>query len=511
MRAPFVIVTGLSVLAVCLPLATSIYLADQRASDAERSHLAEYANWTLLRAQKNLDQAFETLALIEKEGWQACSAEHIARMRRMASDAGSVESFAYLRDGRVLCTGWGLTPGQPAVAPPGRQFDGGYDISVDTQALAPLSGKVLSITHGRHMAQLKPERLVDVLRDTSMSLGVALAAGPTIAVSGEIAPELVGQLTQAPVEGESDRNIYASVVSNGLAAFAVSERSDIGGRIERELWILVPIGLLMSALLVGMVYWVSRQRFSFPATIAAAVRRREFVPFYQPIISLQTGRCVGAEALVRWMQPDGSMVAPNAFIPVAEEAGLLGGMTDQVIERVAADMKAIIQASHDMHVAINVCAQDIETGRFLPVLDSALARHGVDARHIWIEVTERGFVHAQAACNTLSQVRARGHAVAIDDFGTGYSSLSLLEQLPLDALKIDKSFVDSIGKNAATSVVTQHIVEMAQGLELAIVAEGIETAEQEAYLRQAGVEYGQGWLYAKAMPFSAFICYLKEH
>jgi sensor c-di-GMP phosphodiesterase-like protein len=148
---------------------------------------------------------------------------------------------------------------------------------------------------------------------------------------------------------------------------------------------------------------------------------------------------------------------------------------------------------------------DIKTGRVLDVLQAKLENTGIANRQIWLEATERGFMDMQAARATIDKARAQGFWVAIDDFGTGYSSLSYLQKLPLDALKIDKSFIDTIGTDSVSSNVTPHIIDMAKTLQLNIVAEGIETQEQADYLLAREVEYGQGWLYSKALPAADFM------
>lgn len=201
------------------------------------------------------------------------------------------------------------------------------------------------------------------------------------------------------------------------------------------------------------------------------------------------------------------MIRPDLFIPVAEDSDLILPITDQVIACVIADMRAALLADRELHIAINLCASDIETGRVLDVLERALDGTGIEAQQIWLEATERGFINVEAARATIDRARARGHAVAIDDFGTGYSSLSSLQNLPLDALKIDKSFVDTIGTDAATSSVTPHIIDMARTLNMLIVAEGIETQQQADYLRERKVEFGQGWLFAKALPAGEFLAF----
>jgi sensor c-di-GMP phosphodiesterase-like protein len=189
---------------------------------------------------------------------------------------------------------------------------------------------------------------------------------------------------------------------------------------------------------------------------------------------------------------------------------MIGQITELVIGNVIASMKTALVEHRDMHIAINLSPEDVESGHFLTVVSDALKQTGVETSQIWLEVTERGFIHADIARATLTKARVAGHVIAIDDFGTGYSSLSLLESLPVSVLKIDKSFVDAIGQNAATSLVTPHIIEMAHSLKLKMVAEGIETVEQEAILVQSGVQYGQGWLYSKALPFDEFMAFYKK-
>ena len=287
----------------------------------------------------------------------------------------------------------------------------------------------------------------------------------------------------------------------------IAPRSKLDARLARERAVWLPVGLLMAAFMVGLVAWLSRRRLSLLGELKIALERNEFFVHYQPIIALATGECVGAEALIRWQRPDGSMVRPDLFIPVAEESGLILPITDAVIACVIADLRNALVADRALHVAINLCASDIETGRVLQVLDRVLAGTGIEPQQIWLEATERGFINAGAARATLEQARERGYAVAIDDFGTGYSSLASLQSLPLDALKIDKAFVDTIATDAATSSVTPHIIAMARSLKLQIVAEGIETQAQADYLAAQQVEFGQGWLFAKALPAAEFLAF----
>ncbi|MGV1872753.1 EAL domain-containing protein [Agrobacterium rosae] len=163
-----------------------------------------------------------------------------------------------------------------------------------------------------------------------------------------------------------------------------------------------------------------------------------------------------------------------------------------------------------MHIAINLSAEDLADGSFLRLIDRLVRDHRLQPNQIWLEATERGFLDYAAVSETISRAHQSGYVVCIDDFGTGYSSLQHLEQLSFDVLKIDKSFVDSIGVSSPKSMVIHHIIEMAKSLGTRIVAEGVERSEQAEYLSEKRVEFGQGWLFSRALPKDEFAAYLQE-
>jgi sensor c-di-GMP phosphodiesterase-like protein len=185
-------------------------------------------------------------------------------------------------------------------------------------------------------------------------------------------------------------------------------------------------------------------------------------------------------------------------------------MTDLVLERVCTEMATLLQLRGDLYVSINLAAIDLSSERFCTVLDSTLAAHAIDPQRIAIEATERGFMHAQTAADIIRQLRNTGHRVLIDDFGTGYSSLSYLQTFQVDVLKIDKSFIDTVGTKAATASVAPHIVEIGHSLNLKMIAEGVETEAQAAWLVAHGVQNGQGWLFGRPMPAQQFLVFLSD-
>jgi sensor c-di-GMP phosphodiesterase-like protein len=323
-------------------------------------------------------------------------------------------------------------------------------------------------------------------------------------------PELLASFQTRPKTGLDQDNLFAVVRGNGWTALATESREGMLSNLRREQMLLLPVGLFIAAFIVGLVIWASRKRLSPLAELSLAVHKREFIVHYQPIVELKTGICIGAEALVRWRRPDGSLVRPDLFIPLAEESGLIMPITDQVIECVIRDLGETLVADRSLHIAINLAAEDIKTGRILPVVSRMLLGTDIQTNQIWLEATERGFMDIESARATITQAREMGHAIAIDDFGTGYSSLQYLQGLPLDALKIDKSFIDTIGHDTAKGLVMPHIIGMAKELNLFIVAEGVETPEQASYLADHDVEFGQGWHFSKALPMEEFIAFQRE-
>ncbi len=270
-------------------------------------------------------------------------------------------------------------------------------------------------------------------------------------------------------------------------------------------WLLAGVagGLTLSAWLgLFMV-----RRLSPLGQLSDAVRRHQFIVAYQPIVDLATRRCIGAEALVRWKHQN-RIVRPDHFIPLAEHRGLIQAITDQVFDTVLLELGEFLQRYKELYVSINLSAPDLTSRRFLERLTPALAAANIAPRQIRIEATERCFLDAEAAKEVIQAFRDAGHPVYIDDFGTGYSSLSHLQNFQVDALKIDKSFVDTVGQDAASSSVASHIIDMALTLHVQVVAEGIEREEQASYLRTRGAQFGQGWLFSAPLTAPDFIRYV---
>ncbi|MDA8486282.1 EAL domain-containing protein [Pseudomonas resinovorans] len=264
-------------------------------------------------------------------------------------------------------------------------------------------------------------------------------------------------------------------------------------------WQLFTTAFLSSLAVIGLLTWVAgkirEQRRSFAPKLRRALKYNEFRVNYQPIVNMHTGRWVGVESLIRW-HVAGKAISPAIFIPAAEKEGVIGEITHWVIERIAEDYSHYLRACEGLYLTINLSAQEIEDESFPSFVQKTLETHGVPASLIVFEVTEGGLVNLEKATAQLQKLRDQGHRIAVDDFGTGYSSLSYIETLPIDILKIDRSFLTP-EKIAANDALWRHVVSMANTLNLTVVAEGIEGTEQSEPLMREGVTFAQGWLYSR--------------
>lgn len=228
--------------------------------------------------------------------------------------------------------------------------------------------------------------------------------------------------------------------------------------------------------------------------------RNEFLLHYQPMISLETGRPIGMEALARWDHPTQGRISPTLFVPLAEETGLILPLGRRILNLACQDAVSWGAPHHGVHVTVNLSARQIPDPALVREVRAALTDSGLPPRHLVLEVTESAVMQQpERSAQVLAELRALGVRSAIDDFGTGYSSLSYLHQLPVDILKIDRSFLSALDRGDEGMTLIRGIVGLANGLNLMAVAEGVETLAQAAALREIGCPAGQGLLFAPPM------------
>ena len=259
-------------------------------------------------------------------------------------------------------------------------------------------------------------------------------------------------------------------------------------------------------------------RFEILRDLRNAMNQKELQLFYHPQFDLKTGRIVGAEALLRWWHPDnskegGSFISPVEFIPVAEQAGLIVPIGEYVLRTACATNKMWQERGlPPFRMAVNISGVQFHRADIVSLVANVLQETGLEPRWLELEVTESVFMeNMQAAIDILHKLHQQGVELAVDDFGTGYSSLSYLRQFPIDRLKVDQSFIRNALVNVDDKMITKTIITLGHSLDLKVIAEGVETGEHEAFLKEAGCDEAQGFKYTKPIPADKFWDYAIEY
>ncbi|WP_366020193.1 EAL domain-containing protein [Nitrosomonas sp.] len=257
----------------------------------------------------------------------------------------------------------------------------------------------------------------------------------------------------------------------------------------------------------------ANERLVMETRLRHALTAGEFVLHYQPLIDAQSGRVVGVEALVRWQPPGEAIVPPGRFIPIAEETGLIVPLGEWVLRTACAQGRAWIDAGFaPLVMAVNLSVRQFQSENLADVIQQVLEETKLPAACLELELTESMFLeHAERSIDTLKTLKAPGIQLAIDDFGTGYSSLTYLKRFPIDKLKIDQSFVRGLAHDPNDREIAATIIAMARGLKLSVLAEGVESEQQLAFLRQHGCDYYQGFLFHRPAPAKELEAWLREH
>jgi EAL domain-containing protein (putative c-di-GMP-specific phosphodiesterase class I) len=264
----------------------------------------------------------------------------------------------------------------------------------------------------------------------------------------------------------------------------------------------------------GAMHTGALKRLQLETDLRKAVERREFLVYYQPIVSLQTGKIVGFEALTRWRRPDG-LVMPSDFIPVADETGIILSINRQMLPQACQQLRSwqqLFPSDPPLFLSVNISPKEFAQADLARQIERLLREGDVDPRWVELEITETiAMADAERSARVLSELKALGVRLDIDDFGTGYSSLSRLQGFHVDTLKVDRTFVSRMDSDKETREIVRVIVMLAHNLGMKVVAEGVETQAQLDLLREAGCERAQGYLFSKPADHDAISKVLELH
>lgn len=499
--------------AIGIPIAVSLHLASRQSLEAEFDQVLLLSRTVLRRSDETAEQvdaAFERMNKGRAGGADPCSASNLALMGEIDIGSSYLQAVGHAKGGRMLCSSLGR---HGAGIPLGEiRYVSARGVAIRPSLELPLvPGKKFFVAEkDGNVAIIHHDLPIDVFSDKrNVSVGL-FAPSNKMPMTGRsvFKPEWADALGNASESKFFDGEYVVAIRRSekyDFAAYAATPAIYLQQGARGFAIVLVPLGILVSVILGFALVRIARQQMSLPSVMRAAFKRNEFFLVYQPVVDLRTGRWVGAEALIRWRRNDGVIIRPDVFIPAAEDNGLIQRITERVLQIVAAEVRHLLFRFPDLHIAINVSSTDLQSRRTIEMLRELTLKPGIAPGNILIEATERGFLKVDVAREIVRDIRAMGIGVAIDDFGTGYSSLSYLGTFEIDYLKIDKSFVDTVGTDAATSDVAVHIIEMAKTLNISMIAEGVEKESQAQFLRDRGVQYAQGWLFGKPMSMQDFL------
>ncbi|MBB1595430.1 histidine kinase [Achromobacter sp. UMC46] len=309
--------------------------------------------------------------------------------------------------------------------------------------------------------------------------------------------------------------IYEEVTrNNGRVALSINVMApweSVVSAWQQLMMSYLPAAIAIGAGLAFAAYRLQVNRLSFKEQLRRAMKADEFQVCYQPVYGQKTGQCEGVEALMRWNRPGVGFVRPDIFIAAAEAEEMIIPLTQHVLRLIERDLQTW-QTPPDFHIAVNIAPEHLSSTGLVPEIQAFRANIASRQPLIVLEITERSLIsdNGQARRN-IDALRAEGVRVAIDDFGTGHCSLSYLQMFPVDYLKIDKGFVHAIQPSGEEAPVLDVIITLAHRLNLAVVAEGVETQAQFDYLTSRGVAFIQGYLFARPMPSVEFVPWYAGH
>lgn len=484
-----------------IAIALSLAVGEWTVRRQQYADAAEMAATYIARTDQITTEAVASLAEIDSAKGSLCSPAEVSRLRRIVLASRYLKSASRIRNGEIYCSSTVGPIDPPEPAPPIDVVNQqGQRMSFNApQAGVPGARALLMQQHGAavginaqaYLETADPRLDYAVVNGRLPPLRALNSSGPRLPLEG------VTLEPGEPLELHGRR--YEVRCSNTHSSCIVATLRQPSTILNSPMMLEFAVFGLLIGLSGGFAASIAIGRSkSLGKQLRLAMRSGQLKIVYQPIVRLSDRRQVGAEALLRWTDATGKPVSPDAFISAAEHEGFIGQVTRFVIHRVLDELGEDLRRRPDFQVTINVAASDILDNAFLPFLSARLQEAGLPSASIGLELTERTTANSRELGKSIARLREAGHKVYIDDFGTDYSSLSYLSRLRVDAIKINRTFMQALHDQSDKDTIAPQIVAMAEVLGLSIVIEGIEEEQQAAYfLALAPQAMAQGWLFSK--------------
>jgi sensor c-di-GMP phosphodiesterase-like protein len=455
-------------------------------------------------AETRIRQTIGGLDQLAQGGVNSCQGPNLEAMRRLVFAIPPLKEIAIVDPrGQTMCSQFGAIDGRRdvvAAEPLGDNY------LIEVVEVAERDRRVrLRRKAGDgagSLAALLPSELF--VPQVSTQGGTFGARARMYTASGVLLGES-GSLTEAdsglPLVTKWTSGKYGLTVEIAVPHSAVGTRS---GELE---WLGLLAKIAVAFVLIGFAVLLPRRQLNNPvAELERAIEAGELIPYYQPIVDIRSGQLRGAEVLVRWKKPDGSLVLPGAFIPLAESSGLVLPLTRMLMKRVCVEAGAAIGSRPGLKITFNFAAQLFRDESVVKDVRNIFAGSPIDLTQVVLELTERDPIeNLTETRRVIAALQGIGVRIAIDDVGTGHSGLSYMLKLGVDIIKIDKMFVDAIGTDRNSTTIVETLIDLAHNMRMDVVAEGVENFEQVMHLRELGIRSAQGYVFAPPLPGSAFL------
>ena len=495
---------GAGILLACTPLVAFDFWLGGVINRQGQEEVDTSAKRAISLADSRINDAVNALDELAAQGVDGCTPANIDKMKVAVFRAAPVKEIEILGpDGQRMCSHLGMPTPKRAL--------------LSSEPLASVDGYALDIVQladGHKMVRLRRKIGVNEIAACLPAVfflpQVSTHGGPFNGYAHIVtgAGTLIGQI--GGKRNESPQAMFTAKATSGRFGFN-AEIAAPRGQVATGQADLKWLGIYASGaivLIVGaIILLVPRRSGNNPvAEIERALAGGEFVPYYQPIVDIRSGRLRGAEVLVRWKKPDGTLVLPGSFIPLAESSGLIRDMTTDLMRRVCAEAGSAVGCRPALKISFNFAGQLFGDESIVKDVRKIFINSPIKLSQVVLELTERDPIeNFTETRRVIAALQGLGVRIAIDDVGTGHSGLSYILKLGVDIIKIDKMFVDAIGTDRNSTTIVETLIDLAHNMRMDVVAEGVENFEQVMHLRELGVRSAQGYVFAPPLPGSAFL------
>jgi sensor c-di-GMP phosphodiesterase-like protein len=490
------------------PVVAFNFWLDSLVERQAREEIESSARRSILLAEGRITMTVAALNALAAQGVDSCRPDHVEALRQATFATTPVKEVSVVApDGRTLCSDVenSVRDRQP----------------ISSEALAPESPFLIEVLRtgptrqwvrirrpadgtANGLAALIP---ADLLITRTSSQGGPLSTYARLVTRNGT---LIGEGGAVPSgNGAEEERLIATLPSTRyplIVTMSLPRASAQPDQTELRVIGTAASGIL-AVLILGLALLLPKRPRDNPiAELERALKEGEFVPYYQPVVDIRSGRLRGAEVLIRWRQPDGTILLPASFIPLAESSGLILELTRTLMRRVCQELGPVLGRRPHLKVGFNLTARHFVNEEIVHDLRHIFHKSHIRMSQVVLEVTERQpLENLTETRRVIAALQGLGARVAIDDVGTGHSGLSYMLKLGVDIIKIDKIFIDSVGTDRNSNTIIETLIDLAQNMRMEIVAEGVENFEQVVHLREMGIRAAQGYVFSPPLPGSSFV------